>query len=229
MSAKTATTAIEETLPKADRPIQFLHGDDEVRSIHGISYTRLWNSELLDVVGQFDSEFQPPKPAQYHHGTGLYAGEQDMFAFLVDDNAWVDIGEDRFAPGFFVWNSEVGSRSVGIQTFWYQHICGNHIVWDCTDVNEFIGMIKNAAKVVRDDHSAFAWVDALTRNSGLIKFAGARAALDQKIGSLLSCSRNPHGAYSRRRLGKRNQEWKRAQRDDQSPLQRRQRQVVRLQ
>ena len=248
LSPKTATIAIEETLPRADRPIQFLHGADEVRSIHGISYTRLWNSELLDVVGQFDAEFQPPKPAQYHHGTGLYAGEQDMFAFLVDDNAWVDIGEDRFAPGFFVWNSEVGSRSVGIQTFWYQHICGNHIVWDCTDVNEFsrkhtssvrdaigevermisslvavkterqekfaakiraskrkqlgrdleevtkllrqqgipAGMIKNASKVVAGNHTAFAWVDALTRSSGLIKFAGTRAAMDQKIGGLLS-------------------------------------------
>jgi len=128
LSSKTATTAIEETLPRADRPIQFLNGADEVRSIHGISYTRLWNSELLDIVSQFDSEFQPPKPAQYHYGTGLYAGEQDMFAFLVDDNAWVDIGEDRFAPGFFVWNSEVGSRSVGIQTFWYQHICAQAYV-----------------------------------------------------------------------------------------------------
>lgn len=248
LSPKTATIAFEETLPSADRPIQFLNGANEVRSIHGISYTRLWNSELLDVVGQFDSEFQPPQPAQYHYGTGLYAGEQDMFAFLVDDNGWVDVGQDRFAPGFFVWNSEVGCRSVGIQTFWYQHICGNHIVWDCTDVNEFsrkhtssvrdaigevermitslvsvktqrqeqfaakireskrkqlgrdiaevtkllrqqgipAGMIKKAAKVVRNDHSTFAWVDALTRSSGLIKFAGARAAMDQKIGGLLS-------------------------------------------
>ena len=49
-----------------------------------------------------------------------------------------------------------------------------------------LGIIKNAAKVVNGNHSTFAWVDALTRNSGLIKFAGARAALDQKIGSLLS-------------------------------------------
>ena len=248
LSPSTATTAIEETLPKADRPIQFLTGANSVRSIHGISYTRLWNSELLDVVSKFESEFQPPKPAQSHYGTGLYAGEQDMFAFLVDDKGWVDIGEDRFAPGFFVWNSEVGSRSVGVQTFWYQHICGNHIVWDCIDVNEFsrkhtsgvrdaigeiermitslvnvrtqrqeqfverirgakrnqlgdnleevtkvlrqqnipLGMIKSAAKVVRDNHSTFAWVDALTRASGQIAFAGSRAAIDQKIGSLLS-------------------------------------------
>ena len=49
-----------------------------------------------------------------------------------------------------------------------------------------MGMIKNAAKVVRNDHSTFAWVDALTRSSGLIKFAGARASIDQKIGGLLS-------------------------------------------
>ena len=72
LSPKTATTAIEETLPKADRPIQFLNGVDDVRSIHGISYTRLWNAELLDVVAKFESEFQPPQPAQYHHGCLLY-------------------------------------------------------------------------------------------------------------------------------------------------------------
>ncbi len=138
---------------------------------------------------------------------------------LVGFQCWKSAGRG-FAPGFFVWNSEVGSRRVGIHTFWYQHICGNHIVWDCTDVNEFsrkhtssvrdaigeiermiaslvavktqrqeqfaakiraskrqqlgrdldevtkllrqqnipLGMIKNATKVVRDDHSAFAWV-----------------------------------------------------------------------
>ena len=248
LSPKTAATAIEETLPSADRPIQFLSGHSSMRSIHGINYTRLWNSELLDVVAEFEAEFQPPKKALNGHGTGLYAGEQDMFAFLIDDNAWVEIGSDKFAPEFFVWNSEVGSRSLGIQTFWYQHICGNHIVWDCTEVNEFtrkhtssvrdgldeikrmieslvdvkmqrqekfeakikqaqrdklgsdigevtkllrkqgipMSMIKNAAKVVCKNHSAFAWVDALTRASGRIEFAGARSAMDQKIGSLLT-------------------------------------------
>ena len=47
-------------------------------------------------------------------------------------------------------------------------------------------MIKNAANVVGKNHTAFAWVDALTRASGAIKFAGARSAIDQKIGSILS-------------------------------------------
>ena len=248
LSPKTAAIALEETLPSADRPIQFLSGQPTMRSIHGVNYTRLWNSELLDVVAEYESEFQPPKKALNGHGTGLYAGEQDMFAFLIDDNAWVDIGQNKFAPGFFVWNSEVGSRSLGIQTFWYQHICGNHIVWDCIDVNEFTrkhtssvrdglgeikrmieslvdvktqrqeqfaakikqaqkdklgsdieevtkllrkqgipkSMIKNAAKVVGKNHTAFAWVDALTRSSGCIEFAGSRSSMDQKIGSLLT-------------------------------------------
>ena len=62
--------------------------------------------------------------------------QQDMFCFLIDPNGWTDIGGELFAPGFFVWNSEVGRRTVGISTFWYQSICGNHIVWDAVEVTE---------------------------------------------------------------------------------------------
>jgi hypothetical protein len=36
-----------------------------------------------------------------------------------------------------LWNSEVGCRSVGIETFWYQKVCANHIVWDATEIVEF--------------------------------------------------------------------------------------------
>jgi hypothetical protein len=82
-----------------------------------------------------DIPFEPdPEPAT---GTGLYAGEQDMFCFLIDPLGWAEIGDQAFAPGFFVWNSEVGRRSVGIQTFWFQAICQNHIVWDAVEVVEF--------------------------------------------------------------------------------------------
>jgi hypothetical protein len=44
---------------------------------------------------------------------------------------------EAFAPGFYVWNSEVGSRTIGIETFWFQRICGNHIAWDAVEVVEF--------------------------------------------------------------------------------------------
>ena len=59
-----------------------------------------------------------------------------MFAFLIDPAGWIDIGGTDFAPGFFCWNSEVGRRSVGIQSFWFERICQNHIVWDAIEVVE---------------------------------------------------------------------------------------------
>ena len=107
-----------------------------MRSIHGHSYTRLYNSDLVAMLMEFAVDFQPPQKASTGL-TGLYVGEQDMFAFLIDPTGWAEIGGEAFAPGFFVWNSEVGKRSVGIQTFWYQSICRNHIVWDATEVVEF--------------------------------------------------------------------------------------------
>src|SRR5687767_2081500 len=77
--------------------------------------------------------------------TGLYCGEQDLFAILIDPGGWAEIGGEAFAPGFFVWNSEVVKRSVGIQTFWFQQVCANHIVWDAVEVIEFAR--KHTAKV----------------------------------------------------------------------------------
>ena len=136
LSPDTASRAFRETLPSADKPIQLLTAGRSVRSLHGVSYTRLWNSELLSVVGEFATDFQPP-PAGCNGATGLYCGEQDLFVFLIDPNGWADIHGESFAPGFFVWNSEVGRRSLGIQTFWFQSICQNHIVWDATEVVEF--------------------------------------------------------------------------------------------
>jgi hypothetical protein len=60
-----------------------------------------------------------------------------MFAFLIDPGGWTEIEGEAFAPGFFIWNSEVGRRSLGIQSFWFQKICQNHIVWDAVEVVEF--------------------------------------------------------------------------------------------
>jgi len=137
LSYKTASKVLEETLPRADKPLQLLTTNQSIRSIHGVAYTRLWNAELLDVVQEFCSDFSPPQKALDDVGTGLYCGEQDLFAFLIDPTGWAEIDGEAFAPGFFVWNSEVGRRSLGIQTFWFQRICQNHIVWDATEVVEF--------------------------------------------------------------------------------------------
>ena len=136
LSPRTASLALEETLPRLDKPLQLLTTNNLVRSVHGVAYTRLWNAELLDAVRDVATDFTPPQVG-CNGGTGLYCGEQDLFTFLIDPLGWVDIGGEAFAPGFFVWNSEVGRRSLGIQTFWFQAVCQNHIVWDAVEVVDF--------------------------------------------------------------------------------------------
>jgi histone H3/H4 len=60
-----------------------------------------------------------------------------MFCFLIDPTGWTEIGGETFAPGFFLWNSEVGRRSLGVETFWFQAVCQNHVVWDAVEVVDF--------------------------------------------------------------------------------------------
>ncbi len=45
---------MSETLPHGgDKPMQFLTEGETIRSLHGASYGRLWNAEVLDVVREF--------------------------------------------------------------------------------------------------------------------------------------------------------------------------------
>jgi len=136
LSADTAARVLEETLPSGKRPLQLLSEGESIRSIHGTAYTRLHNADLIAILSEFATDFGPPQRAM-NGGTGLYCGEEDMFCFLIDPLGWVEIGGEAFAPGFFVWNSEVGKRSLGVQTFWFQAVCQNHIVWDAVEVVEF--------------------------------------------------------------------------------------------
>lgn len=133
LSEPTASQVFRETMPQGSKPLQLLTSGDTVRSIHGSQYTRLWNADLVMTLREFAVGFEPPQEGM-NGATGLYAGEQDMFAFLIDPLGWTEINGENFAPGFFVWNSEVGRRSIGIQTFWFQAVCQNHIVWDAVEV-----------------------------------------------------------------------------------------------
>lgn len=145
LSPDTAARVFQETWPTGSKPLQVFAAEDVIRSVHQASYTRLYDVELLSTVREFAVDFQPPQKAlttnpddsEETPATGLYCGEQDMFCFLIDPTGWVEIGGEAFAPGFFIWNSEVGRRSVGIQTFWLQSVCQNHIVWDAVDVCEY--------------------------------------------------------------------------------------------
>ena len=133
----TAARVFGDTLPRnGNRPLQLYTEGESLRSIHGTSYTRVYDADLVAMLREFAVDFQPPQQGM-NGATGLYGGEQDMFCFLIDPAGWSEIDGEAFAPGFFLWNSEVGRRSLGIQTFWFQAVCQNHIVWDAVEVAQF--------------------------------------------------------------------------------------------
>jgi histone H3/H4 len=182
LSQQTASLVLGETMPRGNKPLQIVTSGDTVRSIHGTQYTRLWNADLLSMVREFAVDFQPPQTGM-NGATGLYCGEQDMFVFMIDPLGWVEIDGENYAPGFFLWNSEVGRRSLGIQTFWFQAVCQNHIVWDATEVVEWTR--KHTAKVGEGIPQIRTIIERLVekrdaRKDGFVKVI--RKAMQEKLG-----------------------------------------------
>jgi hypothetical protein len=75
------------------------------------------------------------KPGDIIAPAGLYRGDRNMFCFMVDESKVIDDGSDGgLCRGFFVENSEVGDRAFKVTMFMYRAVCGNHIVWDASNV-----------------------------------------------------------------------------------------------
>jgi len=183
LAPQTAREVLRETMPGGTKPLQVLTLDGSVRSLHGASYTRLHNADILGLAREFAVDFRPPQEAA-GGGTGLYCGEQDMFCFLIDPLGWTEIEGEAFAPGFFLWNSEVGRRTVGVQTFWFQAVCQNHIVWDAIEVVEFSR--KHTAKVHESMDAIRRIIETLNakrdeRRDGFAKVI--RNAMQERIGT----------------------------------------------
>ena len=129
-------------------------------------YNRIWNSEvtafLLRVNKCFDNRLSPPfswvnngegEGNGDKFGTGLYASDHDMFAFLVDSEKAIDgISGSELVRGFYIYNNEVGSGSLGLCAFLCDMVCGNHIIWGVKDlVSVSTRHIGRAATQMLDD------------------------------------------------------------------------------
>ena len=126
-------------------------------------YTRVWNHEVISMLHKscdpkvwknppaWVSQANDPrarrateadcipgvsivKPGDMIGPSGLYASDRDMFAFMVNTGRILDGSPKGLSMGFFVWNSEVGDKSLGIMTFAFDYVCGNHIVWGASNV-----------------------------------------------------------------------------------------------
>src|SRR5215207_5079578 len=74
--------------------------------------------------------------------TTFYASDRDVFVFLVDDLNPIEAGRlpdgspDLFFRGFYAWNSEVGSRTLGIASFFLRAVCQNRTLWGVEQFEE---------------------------------------------------------------------------------------------
>lgn len=122
-----------------DKSVQLLFGGSTARAITSDKYSRIWNADITSRLLELEARGPwQPAPAAFDGSRGLYLGDRDMFAFLVDNERRIfETGPGGgLSRGFFCWNSEVGDASFGIMTFLYEYVCGNHRVWGVQDVAE---------------------------------------------------------------------------------------------
>lgn len=131
------------------RPVEeigILQTEDSLRAATGPNYGRVWNAEvirtIMDRVGdgvtgdwRVPGEFGKALDRVTKANTTLYASDRDFFIFLADEVNRVELPDRRdgeagsFARGILAWNSEVGSQTVGIDSFYFDYVCCNRIIW----------------------------------------------------------------------------------------------------
>jgi len=132
-----------------------------IRAATGPRYGRIWNSDIVnkltDVFGDgVTGDFTVPAEfgkavAVSKENTTLFAGDRDMFVFLADEKNRIETPNRRngetgtMARGFFVWNSEVGAATFGVQSFLFDYVCSNRIVWGAQDVKKITVRHTSAA------------------------------------------------------------------------------------
>lgn len=131
--------------------------ENQLLAATGVEYGRVKDIELVDAVrkiagnGTGDTRWKVPGQLDWATSmynpfvdpsldtTTLYASDRDVFIFLVDDTHPIEIGKlkngdpDLVFRGFYVWNSEFGSKSLGISTFLLRGVCANRNIWGQTD------------------------------------------------------------------------------------------------
>src|SRR3954454_7407742 len=151
-------------------------GRTELRAVTGPDYGRIHDHELVEAVMQIagdgtgDTRWKVPGVLSWstmRHNplvditkdtTTLYASDRDVFLFLCDDLNPIEAGRladgspDLYFRGFYCWNSEVGSRSLGIASFYLRAVCQNRNIWGAEQFEEItIRHSKYAASRFADE------------------------------------------------------------------------------
>lgn len=174
-------------------------GRSELRAVTGPDYGRIWDHELVAAVmkiagnGVSDTRWKVPgvldwRSMRYNpyvdvtrDTTTLYASDRDVFLFLVDDTHPIEAGKlpngdpDLFFRGFYCWNSEVGSKTLGIATFYLRAVCMNRNLWGVENFEEIsIRHSKFAAN--RFAHEAAPALETFADSSAMSFIDGIKTA-----------------------------------------------------
>lgn len=68
--------------------------------------------------------------------SGIYLGDRDSFALLVDDSesGQLDAAGDPLHRFLMVSNSETGTGALRVTSGWLRSVCGNHLLWGAQDI-----------------------------------------------------------------------------------------------
>jgi hypothetical protein len=187
--------------------VKTLEADDgrvELRAVTGPDYGRIWDHELVAAVrkiagsGTGDTRWKVPGVLDWNtmmHNpfvditndtTTLYASDRDVFLFLVDDTHPIEAGRlpdgspDLYFRGFYCWNSEVGSKTLGIASFYLRAVCMNRNLWGVENFEEItIRHSKFAAQ--RFAHEAAPALTRFADSSPAPFVAGIKAARERIV------------------------------------------------
>jgi hypothetical protein len=179
-------------------------GRVELRAVTGPDYGRIWDHELVAAVmkiagnGTGDTNWKVPGVLDWstmtHNPfvdvtkdtTTLYASDRDVFLFLVDDTHPIEAGRlpngdpDFYFRGFYCWISEVGSKTLGIASFYLRAVCCNRNLWGVEDFQE-ISIRHSKLAAQRFAHEAAPALNHFAQSSPAPFIDGIRAARDRII------------------------------------------------
>ncbi|AOF95111.1 DUF932 domain-containing protein [Sphingobium sp. RAC03] len=184
--------------------LQTQDGRAELRAVTGPDYGRIWDHELVAAVmkiagdGVGDTRWKVPGVLDWssmHYNpfvdvtrdtTTLYASDRDVFLFLVDDTHPIEAGRlangdpDLFFRGFYCWNSEVGSKTLGIATFYLRAVCMNRNLWGVENFEE-ISIRHSKFAPNRFAHEAAPALENFADSSASGFIQGIRAARERIV------------------------------------------------
>jgi uncharacterized protein (DUF736 family) len=176
----------------------------ELRAVTGPDYGRIFDHELVAAVqriagdGVGDTRWKVPGVLDWSsmtynprvdvtkETTTLYAGDRDVFLFLVDDLNPIEAGRladgspDLYFRGFYCWNSEVGSKTLGLASFYLRAVCQNRNLWGVEDFQELT--LRHSKYVAsRFAHEAAPALLAFANTSPAPFVAGIKAARERIV------------------------------------------------